>query len=171
MRTALILILTAATATAACNTPERQKAQAASHSTTAAPSITLPNNGSVIPGTPEGDLGDWVKDIRRGLADVTAIAATDAPGAQRKTLDLYVTRQEYAEMYYGVDGRAKVSQELADAIEAAELRFHDLMKLLGTPNPVVSDVEAAVAALDQQQAVVAKLWQQSDAKPARASLQ
>lgn len=169
MRFALTVILIATTISSACNTPENQEAKAASHEKASGASITMPNQGGLIPGTPEGDLGDWVKDIRRGLDDVADIAKTDVAGAQKKTLDLYVTRQEYAEMYYGVDGRAKATEELAQAIETAEERFHELMKLLGTATPQPSAVVAAIDALDAQQTSVAKLWKKSGAKLDRTS--
>lgn len=169
MRFVLTLILTAAAASAACDTPERQKAQAAIHDKVSGASITVPNQSGLIPGTPEGDLGDWVKDIRRGLDNVADLAKRDAAGAQKKTLDLYVTRQEYAEMYYGVDGRAQATAELAQAIETAEERFHHLMKLLGTANPEPTAVVAAIDALDDQQASVAKLWKKSGAQLDRTS--
>jgi thioredoxin-like negative regulator of GroEL len=111
----------------------------------------------MIPGTPEGDLADWVGDIREGIAEVTRLAATDVAAAQKKALDLYVTRQEYSEMYYGVDGRNKATAELADAIESAEEHFHVVMKLLANPNPALAELKSAIAALDTQQALVAKL--------------
>lgn len=170
MRSAPYIFLVAAAACAACDTPDRQQAVAASHASTATPSITMPKAG-LIPGTPAGDLGTWVKDIRAGLAEVRELAGRDPAAAQRKALDLYVTRQEYAEMYYGIDGRARATDELAQAIESAEERFHDLMKLLGTPKPATEGVAAAVRALDEQQATVAKLWRKSGAKLDRTATQ
>jgi hypothetical protein len=158
MRSLLPLILIAATV-AACDAPAQHEAQAASSPD--APSISLPNKGGLIPGTPEGDLADWVADIRAGLTEVSGLVATDVSAAQRKALDLYVTRQEYAEMYYGIDGRNRATDELANAIETAEERFHVVMKLLANPAPALSDVQSAVTALDEQQALVARLWQQS----------
>lgn len=158
MRSLIPVVLLAAAA-AACDAPAQHEAVAANASGEA--SISVPNKGGLIPGTPEGDLGDWVADIQTGLKEVTTLAASDVPAAQRKALDLYVTRQEYSEMYYGVDGRNRATTELADAIEAAEERFHELMKLLATPAPAADQVKSAVNALDEQQSTVAKLWQQS----------
>src|SRR5688500_18403216 len=106
----LSLILLAAT-TAACDAPAQHDAIAAGANPTS--SISMPNNGGLIPGTPEGDLADWVKDIRKGIADVPALTKSNPAEAQKKALDLYVTRQEYAEMYYGIDGRNKASDELS----------------------------------------------------------
>jgi hypothetical protein len=37
------------------------------------------------------------------------------------------------------------------------------MKLLGTPAPAQADVRAAVTSLDEQQALVAKLWRATGA--------
>ncbi|HEX6559153.1 MAG TPA: hypothetical protein VF021_06805 [Longimicrobiales bacterium] len=124
--------------------------------------MSVPNDG-IIPGTPEGDLGDWVHDIRSGIARLPALAATDAPAAQRAAIELYVSRQEYNEMYYGLEGRNRVSDELSHAIETAEERFHTLMKLLGTKDPAQSAVRAAVASLDEQQALVGSLWKKTGA--------
>lgn len=154
------LALCAAVCTAACDAPAQREAVAASH--TAATGITVPNNG-IIPGTPRGDLGDWVQDIRTGIAKLPALATSDAPAAQRAAIELYVTRQEYNEMYYGLEGRNRVSDELAQAIETAEERFHTLMKLLGTKAPAPAAVRAAVASLDEQQALVGRLWKKTGA--------
>ena len=64
---------------------------------------------SLIPGTPEGDLGDWVQNIIDGTAPLPEEAKSDAGSAQRKALDLYVSRQEYIEMYYGPGGKLSAS--------------------------------------------------------------
>jgi hypothetical protein len=158
MRSFIPLILIAA-AGAACDAPAQHQAEAANP--TQAASISVPNGGGLIPGTPEGDLADWVGDIREGIAEVSRLAATDVAAAQKKALDLYVTRQEYSEMYYGVDGRNKATAELSAAIETAEEHFHVVMKVLANPNPELAQLESAVGALDAQQALVAKLWKQS----------
>jgi FTR1 family protein len=112
-----------------------------------------------IPGTPEGDLDVWVADIRTGIAPLPTQARADGGAAQRKALDLYVTRQEYIEMYYGPGGRLKASSTLGAEIETAETRFHDLMKLLGAQPVDAAAVDQAVAALDVQQAKVLSVWQ------------
>jgi len=160
MRFSAALCLCAAALCAACNAPAQHEAVAASRSPDAG--VSVPNNG-IIPGTPEGDLGDWVRDIREGIAKLPELAAKDAPAAQKAAIELYVTRQEYDEMYYGIEGRNRVSDELAQAIETAEQRFHELMKLLGDKAPADAAVRASVAALDEQQALVAKLWRATGA--------
>ena len=166
MRYSLSCGLCAALAAAACQAPAKSDAVAATRATTAA-AVSVPNDG-LIPGTPEGDLGDWVKDIRRGIRTLPAMAATDAGKAQRTAIELYVTRQEYDEMYYGKQGRLHASPELAQAIATAEERFHELMKLLGTSKPTPEAVKSAVSALDAQQAHVAELWRKSDIRINRA---
>ena len=149
----------AALGLAACNAPAQKEAVAAS-STTAEAAVSVPKDG-LIPGTPPGDEGDWIADIRNGIADIPELAAKDAAAAQKKALELYVTRQEYSEMYYGVNGRNKATPELAEAIATAETRFHDLMKLLSSTTPDAGEVKAAVKALDRQEHTVAKLWKAS----------
>lgn len=156
---------------AACDSHTRGQVAAASSAGEAAPGQAAASDSLLIPGTPAGDLADWVRDIRNGIAAIPALAASDRAAAQNTTLDLYITRQEYAEMYFGVDGRQRQSQELAAAIDTAELRFHELLKLLATEHPTADEVRSAVAALDQQQAVVGGLWQRSGARLRRSSTQ
>lgn len=155
----LALILLAAATTAACDAPAQQDAIAAGAGSQ--PSISMPNKGGLIPGTPDGDLADWVKDIRKGLAEVPALTKTNPAAAQKQALDLYVTRQEYLEMYYGLDGRNQATPELSRAIETAEEKFHVLMQLLAQKGPAPDVVETAVDSLDDQHALVAKLWKKS----------
>ena len=147
-------------ALAACDQPQRQAEAAKSVAPSA---ISVPNKGGLIPGTPTGDLGDWVKDIREGIAKLPALARTNVAAAQSRALELYVTRQEYNEMYYGVNGRTKVSEELAKEIATAEERFHELLQLLGTKNPSNEAVKASVATLDKQQGLVVSLWTKTGA--------
>jgi hypothetical protein len=156
MRCAWLLILLAAGASA-CDAPGRPQAVAAGNPTSSPATPT----DRLIPGTPPGDLGDWVGDIRKGIVTIPELIGTDLAAAQQKALDLYVTRQEYAEMYYGVDGRIRASDDLAAAIETAEGRFHELMKLLASESPPLDAVQSAVDALDHQQAIVTDLWKQT----------
>jgi hypothetical protein len=153
-----LILLAAALAAAGCNSPAQQEAVAA----TSTSGTSVPNNG-LIPGTPAGDLGDWVREIRSGVAEARKLVKTDVAAAQKKTLDLYVTRQEYSEMYYGLEGRIKTNADLPQAIETAEERFHDVMKLLAAKKPSVEEVRTAMTALDKQQAIVGKLWKKSGA--------
>lgn len=172
-RSQLCLACVIAVCIAACDSQSRGQVAAASSAPAgeAAPGQAAASDSLLIPGTPAGDLADWVRDIRNGIAAIPALAASDRAAAQNMTLDLYITRQEYAEMYFGVDGRQRQSQELAAAIDTAELRFHELLKLLATERPTADEVRSAVAALDQQQAVVGGLWQRSGARLRRSSTQ
>ena len=158
---------------AACDSQPREQVASAAAAATTDPDTTpvsfAATDSALIPGTPAGDLADWVRDIRSGIAAIPALAVSDQAAAQSRTLDLYITRQEYAEMYFGVDGRQRRSAELAAAIETAEERFHELMKLLAAERPSADDVRSAVAALDEQQATVGRLWQLSGARLHRSS--
>ncbi len=116
--------------------------------------------GGLIAGTPDGDLDQWVTDIREGIKPLPQEAVVDGPAAQRKALDLYITRQEYIEMYYGPGGRLGASAELGTEIEAAEARFHELMQLLGKPPVEEAAARRAAEALDAQQARVLEVWKQ-----------
>lgn len=172
MRATLFALIACSLTVAACDSPRGTQAVAASPAAEAAAvTPTTPTPAGLIAGTPEGDLGDWVKEIRAGIAKVPALVDSDPTAAQKAALDMYVTRQEYAEMYYGVDGRIKGSPELAQAIETAEERFHDVMKLLATttPKPDRAAVENAVDALDAQQKTVAKLFKASGLSLPRAA--
>lgn len=153
--------------TAACERGESPGAGPVAE-TEAAPAPA--NQGGLIPGTPDGDLDTWVADIRRGIATLTDEARTSGGAAQRKALDLYVTRQEYIEMYYGTGGRLNASAVLGTEVEDAETRFHELMKLLGAPAVDVGAVEKAVAALDAQQARVLATWQRAQTRLDRNAL-
>ncbi len=62
----------------------------------------------VLPGTPPGGLADWVADIERGLEGLPAgfaSASGTEEGWGRRVVDLYITRQEFIERYYGSGGR------------------------------------------------------------------
>ena len=105
----------------------------------------------LIPNTPPGGLEQWVADIRSGLEVVPAQVASDPALAQKTTLDLYVTRQEYLELYYGENGRYFATAALADAIARDEAAFHRILELV---NPAAAgesaeaDVRAALDVLD-----------------------
>lgn len=112
---------------------------------------------ALIAGTPAGDLEDWVADIRSGLDSVKLILADNRAEAHRRVLDLYVTRQEYLEMYYGPGGRMQPSAELMTAVKLNETRLHELMRLTGaTPQAEQAAIDTAIdAALRQLDAVLA----------------
>lgn len=160
MRYSLISLVVLAAAASACDSPPRHAVAATASSKGAG--VSVPNNG-IIPGTPDGDLDRWVKDVRKGVAEVPALMKTDRLAAQRVAVNLYASRQEYSEMYYGEEGRLYQNDELAFAISDAEQRFHELLKLLMANDASVTTVKTAVKALDKQQAHVAKLWKKTDA--------
>ena len=135
---------------------------------TPATNTAAPASG-LIAGTPEGDLDRWVADIRSGIATLAADAKTDVAAAGRKTNDLYISRQEYIEMYYGAGGRLKASEALGVEIENAEARFHELMKIFLAQPVDVSAIDGAVKALDAQQAKVLEAWQRESTRLDRAA--
>jgi hypothetical protein len=103
-----------------------------------------------IPGTPAGGLERWVGDIRSGIAPLPAMAAVDPARAQQHALDLYLSRQEYIELYYGDRGRLARHPEVIAGVDAAEARFHELLRLLGRdPAPERAEIAGAVADLDE----------------------
>jgi hypothetical protein len=110
---------------------ERNAERAAQDPPAAAPAPT----GDLIPGTPPGDLEEWVADVQTGLDSATAGSNTDASAVHRQVLDLYVTRQEYIEMYYGPGGRMSPTRSLSEAVKQAETRFHEVMRLTGSTPP------------------------------------
>ncbi|HUP88951.1 MAG TPA: hypothetical protein VM100_06365 [Longimicrobiales bacterium] len=167
MRYLTIFAAVAALAAAACNSPANREAVAATKSEASV--VSVPNKDGLIPGTPAGDEGDWVADIRKGISLIPAMVEKDPAAAQKKALELYVTRQEYSEMYYGANGRNKATAELATAITTAEERFHDLLKLLSAKPVVKADVKVAVKALDKQQRTVLQLWKASGAHITRSA--
>ncbi|HEY0809994.1 MAG TPA: FTR1 family protein, partial [Longimicrobiales bacterium] len=121
------------------------------------------------PGTPDGDLGDWVNAIVDGVAPLPEQAKTDGAAAQRKALELYVTRQEYIEMYYGPGGKLNAAPELGTEIESAEARFHELMQLLGAKPVDISAVEKATTALREQELRVQTSWQRGNTRLPRGA--
>src|SRR5690606_8001489 len=132
--------------------------QTADEATPAGEAAATAPAGGLIAGTPDGDLDQWVADIREGIATLPELARTDGPGASRKALELYITRQEYIEMYYGAGGRLNASAALDAKIEAAEARFHELMQLLNKQPIDLAAVAPAVEALDKAQAEVLAAW-------------
>lgn len=82
----------------------------------------------LIAGTPPGGLEDWIADVRRGLTAAAERWADDPAGAQRQALDLYLTRQEYIEQYYGTGGRLNADPALGADVKAAEDRFHEVLQ-------------------------------------------
>jgi hypothetical protein len=127
-------------------------------STALAQSAAPPADTTLIPGTPPGDLDDWVADMRAGLDTVASELKTDRAAVQKRVIDIYVTRQEFAEQYYGPGGRMGPTPELAASIKTAEDRFHELMLLTNASPPATEPaIRAAIDKVQQQLGRVAEL--------------
>jgi hypothetical protein len=110
---------------------------------------------ALIAGTPPGDIEQWIQDMRSGLDSVKAVISTNRPESHRRLLELYVTRQEYVEMYYGPSGRMSPQPELSTAVKLNETRFHEAMRLTGaTPPASQESINQALSALDAQMGLV-----------------
>jgi hypothetical protein len=108
--------------------------------------------GGVVQGTPPGGLGGWIGEIRSGLDTLAALARRDAAAAKNQALMLYVTRQEYIEIYYGTIGRAVKDEALAEAVMTAETRFHELLTVANQPDGTMDEsaLRSAAQALEDQ---------------------
>ncbi|HET9986766.1 MAG TPA: hypothetical protein VFQ38_24530 [Longimicrobiales bacterium] len=120
----IVLVGAAALLVAGCQSDGAAKAEAEPPAAAARASVP----GGLIPGTPAGGLQDWITDVRRGLAAAAERSASDPAGAQRQALELYLTRQEYIEQYYGTGGRLNAGPALGPAVKAAEDRFHEVLQ-------------------------------------------
>lgn len=109
----------------------------------------------LIAGTPAGDLPQWAAEARQTLKTIGESLEADRASAHKQVLDLYVSRQEYMEMYYGPNGRMQPEAVLADAVKLAETRFHELMRATGaTPPAPIDSIRGRITALDEQLGVV-----------------
>ncbi|MBX6363951.1 MAG: hypothetical protein IRZ00_08790 [Gemmatimonadetes bacterium] len=97
----------------------------------------------LIAGTPPGGLEDWIADVRRGLMAAAERWAADSADAQRQALDLYLTRQEYIEQYYGTGGRLAADSALGASVKAAEARFHEVLQQFRPGSGVAPAARAA----------------------------
>lgn len=97
-------------------------------------------------GCEAGGAGAGDAAEQAGAGDQAATA--ESGNARQDVLNLYLTRQEYIEVYYGPGGRlAPEAEQLHAAVETSEARFHELMQLLGTDQADPARVEASVRAL------------------------
>ena len=145
--------------TLACTreSPAVSRASADSSALAVQPASPAADSG-LIRGTPPGDLENWVADMRAGLDTAAAEVKTDRAAAQKRVVDLYASRQEYSEMYYGENGRMGPTPELAESIKTAETRFHELMALLMASPPATEQaIRDAITKTQQQLARVAEL--------------
>ena len=125
----VLLLLAGVTFATSCQGRDARPAAAESRSGTGAALPATPSSAPtrLAAGTPAGGLRAWIGDVRRGLDGVAATAAVDPERASRTALDLYLTRQEYIEMYWGTAGRLSRGAELGPAVKEAETRFHLLL--------------------------------------------
>jgi len=158
MKSSLLLIPLTIALTSAC---EPRTADGRTAATDAGSNAST--DSTVLQGTPPGDLPEWVADMRTGLDSVAKQVAGPRSAVHVGVLTLYATRQEFLEAYYGTSGRMGPTPALAEAVMTAEARFHDLMRLTSaTPAAEAAAIRAAIAAVDQQLAMVLELRNESD---------
>jgi len=135
----VMLLLAGGMLAASCQGRDARPAAAESRAPSAGAAVpATPSSApaTLAAGTPAGGLQDWIGDVRRGLEAVTARAAANPAQASRSALDLYLTRQEYIEMYWGAAGRLSRGAELGPAVKEAETRFHLLLSRFQPGKPV-----------------------------------
>jgi hypothetical protein len=98
------------------------------------------------PGTPAGGYLDWIAELRSGLERVADVAVTDRETALREVQELYASRHEYLQLYFGDGGAMYVSDELAQAVERSADEFRSLIRQLASMADDGAAVEDAVAA-------------------------
>jgi hypothetical protein len=102
-------------------------------------------------GTPSDGYLDWTAALRGGLDRVIPMAHTERDAALRMIQDLYSSRHEYLELYFGHGGVMFVGDALAEAVARSAAEFHALMALLADvdedPNRLEDTVRAAHQAL------------------------
>lgn len=151
---------------ASCQGRDPRAAAAETRSGAAAPVPATPAAApaTLAAGTPAGGLADWIADVRHGLAAVTRKAGADPSGASKSALDLYLTRQEYIEMYWGSYGRLNRGSQLGPAVKEAETRFHAILALLQPGRPAdAATLRRDVRSLSEQYDQVLALARQSGA--------
>lgn len=155
-----ILLATLAVASIAAGCRGKGAAEAVANPPVAAPRPASPGtahppsspaSAALVPGTPEGGLARWIADVRRGLGGVLRLAAKDRAAAQKAALELYLSRQEYIEMYWGSAGKLTRGPELPAAVKEAETRFHAILEQLQPGKTVDSArLRELTASLDEQ---------------------
>jgi len=106
-------------------------------------------------GTPAGPLNVWIEEVERGVAGLPESAPKNAAAAQKRAMDLYLSRQEYIEMYWEEGGRLSTTPALSQAVKDAEQRFHELLAAVAPGEKVdAGKVRRAVNALKAQYDVV-----------------
>jgi hypothetical protein len=100
---------------------------------------------ATAPGTPAGGYLDWIADLRAGLHRVAAVAVADRETALREVQELYASRHEYLQIYFGDGGAMYVNDELAQAVERSADAFRSLIRQLASMAEDDAAVEDAVA--------------------------
>jgi hypothetical protein len=127
------------------------------------PGMSLGQDAAIAPGTPAGGYQDWVADLRSGLDRTVRVAGTDREAALHEVRELYASRHEYLQLYFGDGGVLHAGDGLAQAVERSAAEFRSLMRQLasmgGDGAAVGAAVEAARGSLDaiEAEAVAAGL--------------
>jgi hypothetical protein len=101
------------------------------------------------PGTPAEGYVAWIADLRSGLARVESLALTERETALRMVQDLYASRLEYLERYFGGGGMMYVSDGMARAVDRSAAEFQSLMEQLAGVDDDPARLADTVRAADQ----------------------
>lgn len=101
------------------------------------------------PGTPADGYLDWIADLRGGLARVAPMAHTERESALRMIQDLYSSRHEPLERYFGHGGAMYMGDGLAQAVERSAAEFQELMRQLAAMDEDPARLQNTVRAADQ----------------------
>jgi hypothetical protein len=97
-------------------------------------------------GTPADGYLEWTAALRAGLDRVIPMAQMEREAALRMIQDLYSSRHEYLERYFGHGGVMYVGDRLAEAVARSAAEFHVLMALLADVDVDPSRLEDTVRA-------------------------
>jgi hypothetical protein len=100
-------------------------------------------------GTPSDGYLDWTAALRAGLDRVVPMAQTEREAALRMMQDLYSSRHEYLELYFGHGGVMYVGDGLAEAVARSTAEFHALLGLLAGVDEDPSRLENTIRAAHQ----------------------
>jgi hypothetical protein len=104
---------------------------------------------TLSPGTPASGYVDWIADLRRGLARVADLAQTEPETARFTLEELYASRHEYLERYFGSGGAMYMGDGLAQAVDRSAIHFQELMRQLATMDEEPARIEESVRAAEQ----------------------
>ena len=95
---------------------------------------------------PSGGYVQWVADLREGLGNLMAQAQEDRTVAQHAVQRLYETRQQYLVQYFGENGSARASDDMAEAVRQVSIYMQELMRQLSTDEVALEQVQESVTA-------------------------